>query len=802
VAAKTIEKRAGRAGDRTRSLRRRLVAHRNIVVGAIIVILAAAVAFDPTGFIVIAAGSVGSLIALCAGVWIYRPARIGPWLLAIAALVLFLADGVTRDLYSTLGTNLTWQRTLVPDFLALPGQVLLGSALIGFDRARHDSRSNQRVIIYDGVLAALAILAISWVYVIEPIVSRHHTPIAVRVILAAYPAISLFLFVLMVQIAYGAGRVRGAADRYLIAALLAMFVGDAIYMLAEIHVIADSRLIELPYVIAFGSAAAGALDPSMRLLTERGSLPGTRWTKGRFSLVVVALLIPPVLLLAAHNESISERAVLFGIVLLMAVTAILEIVQALRAMEQSESRLTHQALHDDLTTLPNRRSLNGHITRALAKLEDPDSMIAVILLDIDRFKLINDTLGHGHGDELLVQIARRLRMFTHGVDFVARIGGDEFVVVPEKPLDDAEARAFANDLRACLNEPFVVAHTELHVTASVGVACSAAGGGRAGAEQLIRNADTAMYQAKEAGRDAVALFEDSMRTQLYERVAIERELHHAVERHQLHLVFQPIISFEESDVLGVEALVRWAHPTLGVIPPLRFISIAEETDLIGEIGLFVLEEAMRNLAAWRAIPGYEKLTVSVNLSVVQLRDELLVQRVSRVLQQNKLPGSSLTLEITETEMMRDPELSITALNELRRLGVRISVDDFGTEYSSLAYLQRLPIDELKIDRSFVVGMGNGDSASQTLVAAIVAMANALSIRTVIEGIETSEQAMKVVDLGCHGAQGFLYARPARADQVIDIVGLLKRWLPGALEAEKSGEELHPPLLEVVPSRAT
>jgi diguanylate cyclase len=801
VTGALVERRTERAGDRARRLRRRLVAHRHVVVGAIFVLLAAAVVLDPSGFIVIAAGSVGSLIAVCVGVWIYRPARVGPWLLAIGALVLFLADGVTRDLYSTLG-NLTWQRTVVPDFLALPGAVLLGSALVGFDRARHESRTRRHVIMYDGVLAALAILALSWVYLIEPILSRHHTPLIVRIILASYPAISLFLFILTVQIAYGAGRERGAADRYLIGALAAMFVGDALYMLAEINVIADSRLIELPYLFAFGSAAAGALDPSMRLLTERGSLPGTRWTKTRFGLVVVALLIPAFLILKLHNAPLSERAVLFGIVFLLSTTAILEMVQALRAMQQSESRLTYQALHDDLTALPNRRSLTGHLTRALAKLEDPDAQIAVVLLDVDRFKLINDTLGHGHGDELLVQLARRLRVFSHGVDFVARVGGDEFVVVPDKTVDDGEARDFANELRARLNEPFVVANTELHVTASVGVACSGPGGGRNGAEQLIRNADTAMYQAKEAGRDAVALFEDSMRAQLYERVIIERELHHAVERHQLHLVFQPIISFEASDVTGVEALVRWAHPTLGVIPPLRFISIAEETDLIGEIGLFVLEEALRTLAVWRAIPGYEKLTVSVNLSVVQLRDELLVQRVARVLQQHGLPGSALTLEITESEMMRDPELSITALNELRRLGIRIAVDDFGTEYSSLAYLQRLPIDELKIDRSFVVGMGNGDKASQTLVAAIVAMANALSIRTVIEGVETSDQALKVVELGCHGAQGFLYARPARADQVIDIVGLLKRWLPAALEAEHVGAELVPPQLEVVQSQAT
>jgi EAL domain-containing protein (putative c-di-GMP-specific phosphodiesterase class I) len=269
-----------------------------------------------------------------------------------------------------------------------------------------------------------------------------------------------------------------------------------------------------------------------------------------------------------------------------------------------------------------------------------------------------------------------------------------------------------------------------------------------------------------------------MRVHLTERVEIERDLRRAVERHELHLVFQPIVKMGQSEVLGFEALVRWAHPTLGVLLPRRFIPLAEETDQICEIGSWVLDDALRHLVVCRAVPGFAHLTVAVNFSALQLRDELLVQRVGRSLAKHGLPGSALTIELTESEMMSNPELSIASLTALRRLGILIAVDDFGTKYSSLAYLQRLPVNVLKIDQSFVADIADGDSGpSESLIAAIVAMSEALGIQTIVEGVETAEQARRLMGLGCIAAQGYLFSRPARADQIIDVLGLLTRSRP-------------------------
>ncbi|MHB1597739.1 MAG: putative bifunctional diguanylate cyclase/phosphodiesterase [Acidimicrobiales bacterium] len=312
-----------------------------------------------------------------------------------------------------------------------------------------------------------------------------------------------------------------------------------------------------------------------------------------------------------------------------------------------------------------------------------------------------------------------------------------------------------------MRTPFVVDDTEFLVTASIGLAFAPRGCEDATAEMLVRDADTAMYRAadtaiyraKEAGRDAVAVFDDSMRAQLAERLEIERDLRHAIARGQLHLAFQPIVGTRTGCIVGVEALVRWLHPTLGVVVPTRFIPLAEESNPIVEIGSWVLDEAQREIAHCRSLPGLENLRVSVHLSAVQLRDEMLVEHVGRALATNGLPGSALCLELTETVVMGDPEAALAAFAALRRLDVRLAIDDFGTEHSSLAYLQRLPVDTLKIDRSFVDGLREPDSAADTLAAAIVAIARALGMETIADGVESADQAKRVAALGCDAIPG-------------------------------------------------
>ncbi len=308
------------------------------------------------------------------------------------------------------------------------------------------------------------------------------------------------------------------------------------------------------------------------------------------------------------------------------------------------------------------------------------------------------------------------------------------------------------------------------MSASIGLAFASGDDPGATAEALIRDADTAMYQAKDSGRDSVAVFDESMRAQVAERVELENDLRDALALNQLHLVYQPIVELPGGTAVGMEALARWTHPTHGVIPPAKFIPLAEESGLITEIGDWVLEEAVGQFAAWcRQAPEMADLYISVNLSGAQLDDGQIVNRVADVLTLHGLEGSSLCLELTESVVMQDAAAAATTLARLRRLGVQIAIDDFGSEYSSLAYLKRFPATTLKIDRSFVASLDKEDSPDATLIATIVAMARALGITTVAEGVETSVQAVRITELGCDAVQGYLYSRPVGVDRLPEVV---------------------------------
>ena len=509
-------------------------------------------------------------------------------------------------------------------------------------------------------------------------------------------------------------------------------------------------------------------------LTEPGRERSLTASPMRIGVVAVALLIPAVLTLVDPVSSYAERVVLCVLMLAMTATAVMRLVQALQAAERSESRLVHQAYHDSLTGLPNRRMMEEHLSGLLRHGPVDGTHVALLYLDLDRFKLINDTLGHSHGDELLVEVAQRLRANVRPLDLVTRIGGDEFMVVLGHVVSVSEALDLANRLRACLGAPFVVRGMTYYVSASIGLAFASGEDPRATAEVLVRDADTAMYQAKDAGRDAVAVFDESMRARVTERVELERDLHHAVERGQLHLVYQPIVQLPSGTVEGMEALVRWTHPRHGVISPGKFIPLAEESGLIISIGDWVLEEAVAQLAAWhRQYPEMASLYMSVNLSGVQLHDDGIVERVADVLAINRMEGSELCLELTESVVMEDPSAAASTLEEIRRLGVRIAIDDFGSEYSSLAYLRRFPATILKIDKGFVDSLDDDDCADATLIATIVAMADALEITTVAEGVETREQESRLRELGCAAVQGYLYSRPVGADRLPEVVAALE-----------------------------
>jgi diguanylate cyclase (GGDEF)-like protein len=382
--------------------------------------------------------------------------------------------------------------------------------------------------------------------------------------------------------------------------------------------------------------------------------------------------------------------------------------------------------------------------------------VAVLFIDLDNFKTVNDSLGHGAGDEVLVAVAERLAAVVRAKDTVARHGGDEFAVLVED-VHETDAAEVADAVRASLRQPLTVGGRELVLSASVGIAFGTPG---IDADQLLRNADLAMHEAKRLGKDRSRVFETSMHRAAVERLDIEAELRRALETGELAVHYQPVVVLGTGSITGVEALVRWEHPERGVLSPDRFIPLAEETGLVSELGRQVLERACADVASWQGrhrVP----LSVSVNLSPRQLQDDRLLDIVSGALATSGLPATSLVLEVTEGAMMVDSEAAIARLHSLKGLGIRIAVDDFGTGYSSLSYLQRFPIDVLKIDRSFVSSIESSEDSS-SLVRTIISLAATLRLQAVAEGIETAAQRDLLAALGCDLAQGYYFAKPMDA----------------------------------------
>jgi len=438
------------------------------------------------------------------------------------------------------------------------------------------------------------------------------------------------------------------------------------------------------------------------------------------------------------------------------VAALVDVTEVAAQRADADDAARRTALTDPITRLPNRVLFADRLDHALARARRDATQVAVLMLDVDQFKMVNDSLGHQAGDELLAAIAPLLLSAVRESDTVARLAADEFAVLCEGIQEDADAILLAERISAALLDPIRVGGRELFVTASTGVVVSA--GGSETSATLLNNADAAMYRAKEAGRGRIVLYDELTRGGWVDRLRMETDLRRALERGELSLVYQPIVDLRDGRTRSVEALLRWTHPERGSITPDVFIPVAEETGLIIEIGRWVLETAVAQVAEWqRTQPGARGLGVTVNVSGRQLFHESLVADVQRVARESGIAPGTLGLEITESVLMDEGDAA-TVLQALRDRGARLSLDDFGTGYSSLSYLKRFPLDTLKIDRSFVSGLGTGQEDT-ALVATIVSMAGTLGLEVVAEGVETEEQLRRLRELGCDRAQGFLLARP-------------------------------------------
>ena len=431
---------------------------------------------------------------------------------------------------------------------------------------------------------------------------------------------------------------------------------------------------------------------------------------------------------------------------------------ALDTMRQAYADAIHQANHDHLTGLPNRALVLDRLDQSLARARRDRSEVGVLFVDLDRFKVVNDTLGHSVGDEVLVRIGERLRATVRPADTVGRLAGDEFVVVCED-LGPVELLEVAERVAAAIEAPLPLYGRDAVITASIGIA-QPRGGGQA--EDILRDADVAMYRAKERGRSRIEVFDEAIRARLLERVETEQALRRALHRGDLRLHYQPVLTVDTGELVSFEALVRWEHPDRGLVPPDEFIPLAEDTGLIIPIGRWVLREACNQLAEWRAsAPGSRGLRVAVNLSARQFTDPDLAGSIAEALAAAEVPPDALLLEITESVLMEEVEATAATLRALKELGVGLSIDDFGTGYSSLSYLKRFPVDDLKIDRSFVDGLGV-DADDHAIVSAVVSMAHAMGLNVIAEGVETSRQLEELRLLGCDSAQGYLLGRPQPA----------------------------------------
>jgi diguanylate cyclase (GGDEF)-like protein len=432
---------------------------------------------------------------------------------------------------------------------------------------------------------------------------------------------------------------------------------------------------------------------------------------------------------------------------------------------EEEERTRYEALHDPLTGLPNRNLFLDRLAAALAEAERRETSVGVIFLDLDQFKLVNDSLGHAAGDELLAAVAPRLEESLRPSDTIARFGGDEFAVLAEVKTD-RDAIRIAERIRQALTHPFKLRQREHFVSASMGISL---GRGQKAPEAMIRDADAALYRAKERGRGGYELFDSAMRARAVEHMRIENDLRRALDRGELELHYQPIVGLRDGSIVALEALLRWRHPEYGLTSPTSFIPVAEESQLILPVGRWVVEEACSQVAEWQGLnPDKAPVRIAVNLSGRQIGDPQLIPSVSAAVEASGIDPTTLSFELTESVLFEESGVSERIMRSLRGLGVRLALDDFGSGFSSLGYLKRFPLDGIKLDRSFIENVADGLTDAQ-IVRAVVEMARALGLEIVAEGVETADQLAAVRNLGCHQAQGFYFLPPLPAEEVPGVL---------------------------------
>jgi diguanylate cyclase (GGDEF)-like protein len=690
--------------------------------------------------------ALGAIACLIVGPSLHRPIPMLPWRLQAAASVMFLVGLMIRPWSAGQEGAGRW----VADGFTLGGYALLVATLITLNRSRGPL---ERHALADGAIVCLGAGLLTSVLFVAPAVEVANRPMVMSLIQGFYPLIDILLLLLLLNLAFTTAS-RLVSYRAFVIAMVALLVGDFGYAtIGARGELTGSPLLDLPFLLAYTAFGVAAIHPSMAQISKAVPNSDQPWSLGRLALIIPALFAPGLVALWIDGNNRSGRTLLGLVFVALVATLLFRAVAAVHSLDRMQETFRIQARHDALTGLANRAELMDKVSRMQSARRRHDPPVWVLFLDLDGFKFINDSWGHETGDQLLIEVATRLQLITRSVGSVARVGGDEFVI--SGSMTRPQAIELATQVQATLRNPIEIEGLDLIVTTSIGMASATHG---EDAQGLLRDADAAMYRAKGAGRDGYMIFDDSMRQSVRQRVEIELALRHAVVRGQLWIAYQPIVDLTTERVAGCEALLRWTHPVRGEISPTEFVSVAEETGMIIDIGAWVLQQTVHQLARWqRAGVVGPDFFMSVNASTRQLRDHQLTKLTSELLAETGVSASQIVVEITESVMMEQSDLVTDVLNGLRDLGVRLSVDDFGTGYSSLSYLNRYPVTGVKVDRAFVDGLGDvpGDEA---IVRAVTAMASALNLGVVAEGVETERQRDILRRLGIQHGQGWLWGR--------------------------------------------
>jgi diguanylate cyclase (GGDEF)-like protein len=692
--------------------------------------------------------STASLVGLALGPRINDARRLTPWSLMLGGAGAFGYRVLLRPTQLGAAGALPVGLTLV----TVVGYALVLLSLLSLLR---DHQDRDRGSLTDSWLVAAGAVPPIAVFLVAPAVRQAGQ--AWFDILAAgiLPLLDVVLLQLVTRLTF-AMPARMPAMRLLLTSGAMLLVGDLAWALVAAGMLELSvATLDVPYAFSFIAIAGAALHPSMRQLT----VPTLRRTgplrSARLLMVATALCTPAIVVAAGPLDGRLTRA---AVAMSIATAALVAAQRARRAVGEharNEARLAHLATHDTLTALPNRRMVLEHIEAVLAA-QPPwhGDRVAVLFVDVDRFKLINDTWGHPVGDELLVAAADRLRDRVPDATMLAHMSGDEFLIVAAGK-DQAFATGLAETVLDSFNDPLTLSIGEVVVTVSVGVTVTSIT--RAGAnDDVVRDADIALYRAKAAGRNRYELFDASMHRAVTNRYVLERDLRLAVERREFAVHYQPIVCIHTNEVLGHEALLRWNRPGHGMVEPQAFVPVLEELDLIIDVGRFVLEQAVAQLANWQS--SGSDLYVSVNIAARQIHHGRLVGVIGRLLDEAGVPPGKLLLELTESLLIEESPVVRETIDGLTLLGVELAIDDFGTGHSSLRYLTRFPVSAVKVDRSFVHGLDR-DADNATIVQAVVGMSHALGMTVIAEGVETLAQRERLLSLGCDAVQGYMDGRP-------------------------------------------